>query len=206
MKRVRRRAALVVALVGLGLVTQGLYIPAKAWLAQQLLEHAWEQRVRSGGPVRPWPWADLAPLARLRQPRLGIAQIVLDDASARTLAFGPGHVRGSAAPGTHGNVAISAHRDTHFRWLADLRDGDSVLLETDRGTLHRYVVVRHAVHHESEVALLDPLGGDRLQLLTCYPFDALVPGTPWRYVVTAVPFGPEVGTGATGDRVPRAAS
>ena len=30
-------------------------------------------------------------------------------------------------------------------------------------------------------------GGERLLLVTCYPFDALVPGGPLRYVVVADP-------------------
>ena len=174
-------------LLGAGFLLHGAYIPAKAWVAQVLLDAAWERRLAGATDSRPWPWADTVPLARLRQPRLGIDQIVLQGASGRVLAFGPGHILGSARPGEAGNVVISGHRDTHFRWLAQLQSGDELLLQTDDGRKLLYRVARTAVHHESEIGLLDPLEGDQLRLLTCYPFDSVTAGTPQRYVVTALP-------------------
>jgi len=178
---------LVLASTGVGLLLAAAYIPAKAWLAQALLEAAWERRQGGQVDARPWPWADTVPLARLRQPRLGIDQIVLQGASGRVLAFGPGHVSGTASPGQAGNVVISAHRDTHFRWLEALRDGDELVLEGVDGRIRHYRVGEIAVHHETELGLLDPLAGDQLRLLTCYPFAAVRPGTSQRYVVTASP-------------------
>lgn len=183
----RGRISLLALLMGVGFLSYGAYIPAKAWLAQVLLETAWERRLAGAADSRPWPWADTRPLARLRQPRLGIDQIVLEGASGRVLAFGPGHVSGSAQLGEAGNVVISGHRDTHFRWLAALRDGDELMLETQSGEVRRYRVGYSAIHHEADVGLLDPFAGDQLRLLTCYPFDAVVAGTPQRYVVTAFP-------------------
>lgn len=183
----RSRLVLLALIGGIGLLLHGAYIPAKAWLAQQLLERTWQRRLAGQPAEAPWPGADMRPLARLRQPRLDVTQVVLDGASGRVLAFGPGHVTGSARPGEHGNIVISGHRDTHFRWLRDLQDGDLLTLETGGGTVRRYTVTRAAVHHETEVDLLDPLAGEQLRLFTCYPFDALNPGTPLRYVVTALP-------------------
>lgn len=161
------------------------YIPAKAWLAQRLLESAWQRQVDGQGPVPPWPWADTRPVLRLRQPRLAIDQIVLSGTSGRVLAFGPGHVVSSAGPYEPGNLVISGHRDTHFRWLEALRPGDELAIERVDGVVRRYRVSRLAVHHSSEGELLDPLAGDQLRLITCYPFDAVQAGTPYRFVVTA---------------------
>jgi sortase A len=171
---------------GVALTAYAAWIPAKGWLSQQLLERAWELAASERRPVRPWPGADTAPVARLRQPRLGIEQIVLDGASGRVLAFGPGHVTGTARPGRPGNSVISAHRDTHFRWLQQLQEGDVLLVETDAGATARYVVDTLVVHHESDAYLLDAGAGDRLTLITCYPFAGANPGTPLRYVVTAL--------------------
>ena len=112
---------------------------------------------------------------------------MLEGASGRVLAFGPGHVTGTARPGAGGNTVISGHRDTHFRWLGSLQLGDRVLLQTGDGRRLDYRVAQAAVHHESEVGLLDPLQGDQLRLVTCYPFDAVTPGGPQRFVVTALP-------------------
>jgi sortase A len=190
--RSRAGAALtaVLSLAAAVFLACGAYIPAKAWLAQRLLDRAWERRLEGDTEVRPWPWADTLPLARLRQERLGVAQIVLAGASGRVLAFGPGHVTGTARPGEPGNVVISGHRDTHFRWLADLRDGDRLSLDTHDGSSLGYEVVRASVHREDEIGLLDPLDGDQLRLLTCFPFDAVAPGTSERFVVTALPLRP----------------
>ena len=180
------RISLLALLIGAAYLAYGSYIPAKAWLAQQLLYSAWERRVAGGALARPWPWADTVPVARLRQPRLGIDQVVLHGASGRVLAFGPGHVVGSSRPGDAGNVVISGHRDTHFRWLAELRPGDRLLLETGQGQ-REFRVAETLVHDETDTDLLDPLAGDQLRLLTCYPFDAVTTGTRQRFVVTALP-------------------
>ncbi len=181
------RVSLLALLIGSGCLLYGSYVPAKAWLAQVLLELAWERRLAGTGQARPWPWADTRPQARLRQPRMGVDQVVLQGASGRVLAFGPGHINGSSAPGDTGNIVISGHRDTHFSWLADLHGGDRLLLEVPDGRQREYRVAHTAVHDERDVGLLDPLVGDRLTLLTCYPFDAVAAGTPLRYVVTALP-------------------
>lgn len=183
------RVSILALFLGAGTFVYGAYIPVKAWGAQVLLDRAWERRLLGDADSRPWPWADTAPLARIRQPRLGIDQIVLEGASGRVLAFGPGHVSGSASPGTTGNVVISGHRDTHFRWLQRLRPGDELLLQADDGRDLSYRVVHTAIHHETEVGLLEPLQGDQLRLLTCYPFDAVSAGGTQRYVVTAHPAG-----------------
>jgi sortase A len=181
----RRYLWLPLLALGVALLGQGLYIPAKAALAQLLLDSAWERTLEGGRQVRPWGWADTWPVARLRQERLGVDQIVLAGASGRVLAFGPGHVDGSANPGEPGNVVFSGHRDTHFRWLADLRMGDGLQLQLSDGTVERYRVSRSAVHHQGEGYLLDPHGRDGLRLITCYPFDALAAGGELRYVVDA---------------------
>jgi len=101
------------------------------------------------------------------------------------MAFGPGHLSRSAAPGSAGNVALAGHRDTHFRFLRDLRPGDEILLEAAAGPARRYRVTETAVvdFHDRRplAASLEPV----LTLITCYPFDAIVPGGPLRYVVRA---------------------
>ena len=38
---------------------------------------------------------------------------------------------------------------------------------------------------QNETRVLDEADSPQLTLITCYPFDAVLPGTPWRYVVVA---------------------
>jgi len=181
----RRWLGRVLMLVALGLAAHSLWLPAKAMLAQQLLDHAWSAGVADGGAHRPWPWADTHPVARLQAPRLGVSQVVLAGDAGRSLAFGPGWAEASAAPGTIGTTIISGHRDTHFRWLAELRDGDWVSLESAAG-LRRYRITGREVV-DSRTTRIATSSADRLVLVTCWPFDATAARGPLRYVVTLAP-------------------
>jgi len=163
---------------------RGGWIYAKAELAQILLHHSWERTLAGEGRVRPWPWADAWPVARLVIPGLDDI-VVLEGASGRNLAFAPGRLHGTAPPGGDGACVIAGHRDTHFAFLEGLARGDVLSLEDTGGTLHSYQVTATAVVDEHDTRAI--LGGDRptLILVTCWPFDSLVEGGPLRYVVWA---------------------
>jgi sortase A len=181
-----RWAGALLAMLALWQLGTGLWIPAKAWLAQILIARAWEQSMATGKAAAPWPWADTAPVARLLVPRLGIDQIVLAHATGRSLAFGPGHLDGSPAPGEPGLAIVSGHRDTSFRFLADIAVGDEVRIQRADGGWTKFRVTHGAVLDERSARL--PLlvnGPARLALTTCYPFDAIAPGGPLRYVAWA---------------------
>jgi sortase A len=161
------------------------WIHAKALLAQRLIASAWSEGRDTGSPPRPWPWADMRPVARLRVEARGVDLYVLDNASGRALAFGPAVVGGSAAPGTLGSTILVAHRDTHFAFLARLAIGDEIELEGTHGTRGRYRVSELSIVDRSEMRVLEEGDASRLTLVTCYPFDAVMPGTRLRYVVVA---------------------
>lgn len=179
--------ALAVLLAGLSawqLAAAGL-IHAKAIVAQQLIGAAWES-ARAGGPARrPWPWADMRPIARLSVPARGIELYVLDSATPRALAFGPAHVAGTAAPAGPGNSVLVAHRDTHFAFLQELAAGEEIAVEGPRGAAARYRVRESVVVHKSDSRVLEPGDPAQLTLITCHPFNAVQHGTPWRFVVIA---------------------
>ena len=85
---------------------------------------------------RPWSWADMHPIARLTVPRLGIERPILSNASGSALAFGIGHIDGTAGPATAGNCVVAGHRDSWAAFLADLRVADAVVIEApDAGPL-----------------------------------------------------------------------
>ena len=111
--------------------------------------------------------------------------IVLAGGSGRTLAFGPGHLSASALPGQRGNAVIAGHRDTHFNFLQRLAVGEPLAVETASGESHLYQVVNVDVVDSRRSSLLLDTEDSMLSLVTCYPFDALEPGGPMRYVVTA---------------------
>lgn len=177
----------LVALVGMWKFGSGFYIHAKAELAQYLLERAWEGAGASDGEVKPWPWADTYPVARLRVPGQGVDQVVLAGISGRTLAFGPGYMLASAAPGAGGSTVLSGHRDTHFRFLEYLKPGDLLSLETADGSISDFVVADATVTDVRSSNLKLDFREPSLVLVTCYPFGVLAPAGPLRYVVTARP-------------------
>jgi sortase A len=163
---------------------QGLYIHAKAVLAQVLLERAFAESLASHTPVKPWSWADTWPVARLAVPRLGASAIVLAGASGQALAFGPGQLVGTPKPGEPGTSVIAAHRDTHFDFLGDLAAGDEIVVQRADGETRRFRVTG------SRVVRFDSFGIDpsakvhRLALVTCWPLAAVTSG-PLRLVVEA---------------------
>jgi len=163
----------------------GAYIPAKAWLAQELMQRAWSRGAGGVSKPVPWPWADTWPVARLSARAGAIELIVLAGGSGRTLAFGPGHLSASAMPGEPGNTVIAGHRDTHFSFLRDVEIGESLVLETISGSKHLYKVVGIDVVDARRGSLLLDTDEPFLSLVTCYPFDAHDAGGPLRYVVTA---------------------
>lgn len=183
----RRRvaSALSVLLLAVGGVQggRGAWIYAKAELAQVLLRRSWAETKSGRERVRPWPWADAWPVARIILPE-GDA-IVLAGASGRNLAFAPGHLDGTALPGTPGTCVIAGHRDTHFAVLEDLVEGDPVRLEDPTGKVTVYRVTATAVVDESETDVLAESVGPTLVLITCWPFGVVNPGGPLRYVVWA---------------------
>ena len=181
------RIAVIMTLAAIGLwqLGSGLYIHAKAWLAQALIESSWTSTLAGQREVRPWPWADTWPVARLRVPAADVDLFVLADASGRSLAFGPGYWNGSAQPGTAGNTIIAAHRDTHFRFLQHVARGQEILLQTMDGREHRYRLVETRVIDSRHDRIAIDAEQPTLTLLTCYPFDAVLPGGPLRYVAIA---------------------
>ena len=176
--------SIVLACLGLSQIAAAGYIHAKAIVAQHLIASAWAQQKQGGVARRPWPGADMRPVARLSVPRQGVELYVLDTSSARALAFGPAHVSGTALPGSWGNTVIVAHRDTHFAFLEKLAAGEEIDIETSRGAA-RYRVDEITVVDRNETRVLDPADSAQLTLITCYPFDAVRPGTTLRYVVIA---------------------
>lgn len=110
---------------------------------------------------------------------------MLNGAYGRTLAFGPGYAESSALPGSVGTTILTGHRDTHFSFLKKLHRQDEIVIQTATGKrLHYVVSERRMADSRSGTIALDHQQA-RLVLITCYPFDAILPDGPLRYVVVA---------------------
>jgi sortase A len=112
---------------------------------------------------------------------------VLAGASGATLAFGPGHLDRTTAPGTPGHSVIAGHRDTRFTLLGYLRPDDPVLVQSRDGFLRDYRVTGTAIADARLPWHIPALakGKTSLTLVTRWPLDAIVPGGPLRYLAFA---------------------
>jgi sortase A len=177
------RGLLTLSLVALlGLAGWASWLDGKAWLAQHLIAHAWQTTLEQGTPQRPWPWADTWPVARLTTPA-GTTLYVLESTSGEALAFGPGRLAGGI--GSDQALTLAGHRDTHFAFLETLNTGDPLTVQFTDGSQHQFQVTAQQVINSQQHPLHIPFDDQQLLLITCYPFDAITPGGPLRYVVTA---------------------
>lgn len=183
----RPRAGLIVSVVAsIAALSQwgpAAVIYTKAWLAPQLIEHAYNAANIQQVPVKPWPWADHYPVAKLTARQQGLERWVLSNDSGNALAFGPGMAAGPH-PDEPGITMISGHRDTHFRFLQETKIGDDFTVHYE-GSDYSYRVSDTLIVDARDGLVSSALPEQGLLLVTCYPFDSIVPGGPLRFVVVA---------------------
>lgn len=122
-------------------------------------------------------------LAVLRIPSRNIEVPVFDSTDEWALNRGSGHVTGTSLPGERGNVAIAAHRDGFFRGLENIEIGDEIELTTLEGR-QTFRVSMLDIVDPLDLSVLEPLDGDTVTLITCYPFN-YVGAAPERFIVRA---------------------
>jgi sortase A len=170
-------------LSGSFLLARAGWVKAKGAVGEVLIHRALVATLEDGRARRPWSSADMHPIARLSVPRLGIERPILSNASGPALAFGIGHVDGTANPTSEGNCVVAGHRDSWAGFLADLKPGDAVVVESF-GHKADYVVDATEVVRFDDTSVLREHGGARLTLVTCWPFRGWL-HSPWRFVVHA---------------------
>lgn len=135
--------------------------------------------------VPPPPPAAGEPVGRLEIVRRGVEAPVLAGVDEDVLRRAAGWIPGTSLPGSGGNCALAAHRDSFFAGLEEVVAGDVVELETPSGRFAYRVEWTRVVEPE-EVWVLDLVPGEEsLTLVTCYPFRWVGPASR-RFVVRAV--------------------
>jgi sortase A len=183
-----QRALFATAILTLGYCA---FVMADTWMFQrkasrELSRLAEERSVAASAPAA-IPIIEAVPIkgliGRIDIGRLGLSVVVMEGTNAHTLRRAAGHIEGTALPGEQGNVGISAHRDTLFRPLKDIRHDDIIMVTTTAGE-YRYRVVSTKVVSPENTEVLDSDGADILTLVTCYPFYFVGPA-PDRFIVRA---------------------
>jgi sortase A len=152
-----------------------------------------DRRAENGGA--PAAAMDGGLIGRMEIQRLHLSAMVVEGTDGETLRRGVGHIPGTALPGDDGNVALSAHRDTFFRPLKDLKIKDEIQLSTLNGDF-RYQVEWLRVVEPRDVSVLAPSHENVLTLVTCYPF-FYIGAAPKRFIVRARQVSPQTLAGAT---------
>ena len=147
----------------------------RRWLAQQ------QEQVTHGGPTA--NQIVQAGLTRISIPKIDLSAIVVEGTDHRALKLGPGHLTGSALAGAEGNAVITAHRDTFFRHIVELKKGDRIMVQRD-GRTFTYEVAGQKIVKPDEISVVQPTNDNRLTLITCYPTYYIGPA-PERLVITS---------------------
>ena len=134
----------------------------------------------AGAPVTPMMHGLIG---RLEIPRLNISVIVMEGDDDATLARAVGHLPDTVLPWEQGNAAIAGHRDTFFRPLRDVREGDAIRMTTARGTFD-YRVTSTRIVEPDDLSVLAPTAMRSLTLVTCYPFN-YIGAAPQRFIIHA---------------------
>jgi sortase A len=180
--RGRMRQRLALFLTGAGLLLL-LYVFSQYWqmyAGQRRLALEWQRQSARPENI---PASDSDPLVRLTIAKINLDAVVVEGTSRKSLKLGPGHVENSALPGSSGNSVIVAHRDTFFRHLDELREGDEIDLQRRR-EVFRFEVTGRRVVQPTDLSALRPSSSEQLTLITCYPMHYIGPA-PKRLVVVA---------------------
>jgi sortase A len=156
------------------------YVVADAHTYQVIEKSKFESVSRS---EEPHPVTVGGVIGEIEIPSLGLDDIFVQGDSPRILRRAVGHVSETALPGEEGNVVLTAHRDSFFRPLRHIRQGDAITLKTSGGDF-LYRVESTAVVSASDVQVLQASGGRTLTLITCFPF-YYVGSAPDRFIVRA---------------------
>ncbi len=111
------------------------------------------------------------PSTKIKIPKVGIDQVVIEGVGTEELKTGPGHYQGTALPGKKGNVGIAGHRVTYtkpFNRIDELVAGDEIILET-LSHIYTYKVEFSKVLDPGDVSMLMPSEKAELTLTTCTP-------------------------------------
>jgi sortase A len=151
---------------------------------QQRLRAEWDRQqvqwtATAQNPTAPQPVDD--GLIRLDIPKIDLSAIVVDGTTRKQLKNGPGRILSTPLPGEKGNSVISAHRDTFFRHIYELKAGDEIDVQRNGQSL-KFEVTGKKIVDPDDLSVLKQSEEPQLTLITCYPTYYIGPA-PQRLVV-----------------------
>jgi sortase A len=183
LKVVRRSFAPLLLFSGVALLGYAGFQYGAMLLEQRHLQALWRDQQKSRSAVNRRSSVSLAEsgLTRITIPSIDFSAVIVEGTDLYAMMIGPGHLVGTAEPGEPGNSVVSAHRDTFFRNIMKLSQGDSIFVERN-GQTYNYIVEGMRIVKPTDISVIAPTSDNRLTLITCDP--AYYPGpAPQRLVV-----------------------
>ncbi|MES1038887.1 class D sortase [Peribacillus simplex] len=131
-------------------------------------------------PVRPEKGEEIG---ELYIPKLKTKLPIFHGTNEDELEKGVGHFAGSVLPGENDNSVLSGHRDTVFRKLGQVGEGNLLIVRTSAGEF-TYKVNKVRIVDEDDRTVIVPKPRATLTVSTCYPFD-YIGSAPERYILVA---------------------
>ncbi|WHY58479.1 class D sortase [Peribacillus simplex] len=131
-------------------------------------------------PVRPKTGEEIG---ELYIPKLKAKLPIFHGTNEDELEKGVGHFAGSVLPGEKDNSVLSGHRDTVFRKLGQVGEGDLLIVRTSAGEF-TYKVNKVRIVDKDDRTVIVPKPRATLTVSTCYPFD-YIGAAPERYILVA---------------------
>jgi sortase A len=116
-------------------------------------------------------------------PKLDATLTIYEGTNEDELDKGVGHYADSVLPGENDNSVLSGHRDTVFRKLGEVGEGDSLIVTTSAGEFE-YKVDKVRIVDKDDRTVIVPKPRATLTVSTCYPFTYIGPA-PQRYILVA---------------------
>lgn len=125
-------------------------------------------------------------LGLLEIPVLGLVLPIIEGTAPENLEKGVGHFEGTGLPAQGRQIVLSGHRDSVFRNLGKIQDGDDIIIRLPQGSFH-YKAAGFEVVKGDDMEVIDAgFRDEKLTMTTCYPF-SYIGDAPDRYVITAFP-------------------
>lgn len=122
-------------------------------------------------------------IGELYIPKLNATLPIFEGTNEDELEKGIGHFAESVLPGENDNSVLSGHRDTVFRKLGEVGEGDWLIVRTAAGEF-KYKVKKVRIVDEDDRTVIVPKPSATLTVSTCYPFD-YIGSAPERYILVA---------------------
>lgn len=122
-------------------------------------------------------------IGELEIPKLKVTLPIYEGTNEEELEKGVGHYPGSVLPGENDNTVLSGHRDTVFRKLGEVGEGDWLIVRTLAGEF-KYRVKKVRIVDKDDRTVIVPKPSATLTVTTCYPFE-YIGSAPKRYILVA---------------------